>query len=772
MEPNNREIDMSDKCTVNGDCSPPENKRPSDFNHAKNIDDIATPSDLKFDEEFDFTDPEILEKRKEIEKCLENCDLIKLEDWQRLARSKGGLISDEYRRKIWPLLVGVTREEMTEPPSLEELSTHPEYNQVVLDVNRSLKRFPPGIPLARRLALQDQLTVLILRVILAYPHLNYYQGYHDVAITLLLVCGARAAFPLLARLSGGERAPLRPFMERTMRAAQHRLNYLQPALQRLNAPLADKLRRSVPPPPPPPTFPPLRPFMERTMRAAQHRLNYLQPALQRLNAPLADKLRRSVPPPPPSPHVPAAAPLHGAHDARGAAPPQLPAARAAAPQRPARRQAAQVSPPPPPSPHVPAAAPLHGAHDARGAAPPQLPAARAAAPQRPARRQAAQVSPPPPPLPPRSRRCAPSWSARCARRSTASTTCSPRCSASTPRSPTSCAGQSPPPPPSPHVPAAAPLHGAHDARGAAPPQLPAARAAAPQRPARRQAAQVSPPPPPSPHVPAAAPLHGAHDARGAAPPQLPAARAAAPQRPARRQAAQVSPPPPPTSPPLRPFMERTMRAAQHRLNYLQPALQRLNAPLADKLRRAGVGTMFALPWFLTWFGHSLPRYADVVRLYDYFLSAPALFPVYVTAALVAHREDDVLATDDDMASLHCMLSRLPDALPFEDILRAAQALHDAHPPEELEPDVIRLEAEEETQRRLDEERMKRRAAARASAGAGAGGVAGGGGGGWLAARVRRWVPARCRSRSARRYCLAACTVLLGVYVYYRPELWR
>lgn len=38
--------------------------------------------------------------------------------------------TDEYRRRIWPLLVGVTKEEMTEAPSLDELSTHPEYNQV------------------------------------------------------------------------------------------------------------------------------------------------------------------------------------------------------------------------------------------------------------------------------------------------------------------------------------------------------------------------------------------------------------------------------------------------------------------------------------------------------------------------------------------------------------------------------------------------------------------------------------------------------------------
>lgn len=60
-------------------------------------------------------------------------------------------------------------------PSLEELSSHPEYQQVVLDVNRSLKRFPPGIPYEQRVALQDQLTVLILRVIIKHPHLRYYQ---------------------------------------------------------------------------------------------------------------------------------------------------------------------------------------------------------------------------------------------------------------------------------------------------------------------------------------------------------------------------------------------------------------------------------------------------------------------------------------------------------------------------------------------------------------------------------------------------------------------
>jgi len=83
--------------------------------------------------------------------------------------------SDDLRRSVWPLLLGLDSDSYEQAPKLEELINHPEYNQVVLDVNRSLKRFPPGIPLQQRLALQDQLTVLILRVITKYPHLSYYQ---------------------------------------------------------------------------------------------------------------------------------------------------------------------------------------------------------------------------------------------------------------------------------------------------------------------------------------------------------------------------------------------------------------------------------------------------------------------------------------------------------------------------------------------------------------------------------------------------------------------
>ncbi|XP_053606412.1 TBC1 domain family member 20 isoform X2 [Plodia interpunctella] len=416
MESINSDADSGDNCNINGDCSPLAEKPAFDLNHTKNIDDISSPSELKFDKDEEIEDPEITEKRKHIETCIANPDVVRLDQWKEFATSKAGLICDEYRRVIWPLLVGVTKEEMTDPPSLDELSTHQEYSQVVLDVNRSLKRFPPGIPYEQRVALQDQLTVLILRVIIKYPHLKYYQGYHDVAITLLLVCGDRASFPLLCRLSRGPGAPLAPFMQLTMQPTQHLLNYMLPVIARAE---------------------------------------------------------RSV---------------------------------------------------------------------------------------------------------------------------------------------------------------------------------------------------------------------------------------------------------------------------------------------ADCLEKAGVGTMFALPWYLTWFGHSLNRYSDVVRLYDYFLCAPPLFPVYVTAAIVLYRAEEIYICDCDMAMLHCLLSRLPDDLPFEDILVTAKKLYEENDPEDLEAEVYALERREEEQRREEEEaRVRRReVAARAAAS--------------LPARLRRCVPRALRWPLSKGTVLAAATVLIGVYVYYRPDL--
>ena len=51
--------------------------------------------------------------------------------------------------------------------------------------------------------------------------------------------------------------------------------------------------------------------------------------------------------------------------------------------------------------------------------------------------------------------------------------------------------------------------------------------------------------------------------------------------------------------------------------------------------------MFALPWLLTWFAHSIDNCDTVIRLYDLFLASHCLMPVYFAAALILYRYDFV-----------------------------------------------------------------------------------------------------------------------------------
>lgn len=47
--------------------------------------------------------------------------------------------------------------------------------------------------------------------------------------------------------------------------------------------------------------------------------------------------------------------------------------------------------------------------------------------------------------------------------------------------------------------------------------------------------------------------------------------------------------------------------------------------------RAEVGTIFALSWLITWFGHVLSETKHTLRLYDFFLSSHPLMPIYLAA---------------------------------------------------------------------------------------------------------------------------------------------
>ncbi|XP_037731577.1 TBC1 domain family member 20 isoform X1 [Drosophila subpulchrella] len=184
-----------------------------------------------------------LRKRQEIEGLIEQSidQHLALDVLVKLSVTPHGLVNDHLRRILWPQLAGVDVNSLELAPALDKLQLHPEYNQVVLDVNRSLKRFPPGIPYEQRIALQDQLTVMILRVIHKYPNLRYYQGYHDVAVTFLLVVGEEIAYAIMEHLS---KTHFSECMQETMEATQRRLMFIWPVIKFENPELFKFLQRS------------------------------------------------------------------------------------------------------------------------------------------------------------------------------------------------------------------------------------------------------------------------------------------------------------------------------------------------------------------------------------------------------------------------------------------------------------------------------------------------------------------------------------------------
>jgi len=173
-----------------------------------------------------------------IEDALKICDKDKL---SQLAVSEGGLLCDEMRVKVWPKLLGINLLDTVTILSDEELSQHHEYNQVVLDVNRSLKRFPPGIDEKDRPLLQDQLTRLIVRVLVSQPSLHYYQGYHDVAITFLLVVGEQIGYQIMEKLSISH---LKQFMTPSMENTMGLLQLMYPIIRKSSPELHRHLMKS------------------------------------------------------------------------------------------------------------------------------------------------------------------------------------------------------------------------------------------------------------------------------------------------------------------------------------------------------------------------------------------------------------------------------------------------------------------------------------------------------------------------------------------------
>lgn len=178
-----------------------------------------------------------LNKCKDIENALlaQPVDVATL---RKLAISPGGLVTQEYRCKVWPYLLNVSDCASERPKNVRE---HSDYRQVCLDVERSGNRFPKDMSHDVKEKLQQQLIDLILSVLSKHSELFYYQGYHDICITFLFVCGEELSFPLVEKLSTYH---LRDFMVRTMDNTTNILNYLFPLLERCKPEFVQYMKKS------------------------------------------------------------------------------------------------------------------------------------------------------------------------------------------------------------------------------------------------------------------------------------------------------------------------------------------------------------------------------------------------------------------------------------------------------------------------------------------------------------------------------------------------
>uniref|UniRef100_A0A671S6H4 TBC1 domain family member 20 n=1 Tax=Sinocyclocheilus anshuiensis TaxID=1608454 RepID=A0A671S6H4_9TELE len=170
-----------------------------------------------------------------------NSDPVDIETLRRAAVSEGGLLTDDIRRKVWPKLLSINVYNLPAKPSKDVREDHKDYRQVVLDVRRSMRRFPKGMRVDEREVLQEQLIDIILDVLRRNPQLHYYQGYHDIVVTFLLVVGEKMTIAIMEKLSNHH---LRDFMDPTMDSTKHILNYLMPILERVDRELHDFMIRS------------------------------------------------------------------------------------------------------------------------------------------------------------------------------------------------------------------------------------------------------------------------------------------------------------------------------------------------------------------------------------------------------------------------------------------------------------------------------------------------------------------------------------------------
>lgn len=141
-------------------------------------------------------------------------------------------VPDEVRKILWPKMLKLPIEFASSVENLDNVHLNLEdevYQQILKDVARSRGHMPDNATEDLILKFQTELTQLICWVLSRHSDLSYYQGYNDVAATVLLVMGLQQGLHVLEKLT---LMHLKRFMEKTMERVNQELFYIYALLDR------------------------------------------------------------------------------------------------------------------------------------------------------------------------------------------------------------------------------------------------------------------------------------------------------------------------------------------------------------------------------------------------------------------------------------------------------------------------------------------------------------------------------------------------------------
>ena len=133
---------------------------------------------------------------------------------------------------------------------------------------------------------------------------------------------------------------------------------------------------------------------------------------------------------------------------------------------------------------------------------------------------------------------------------------------------------------------------------------------------------------------------------------------------------------------IRDFMLPSLSASLAHLRLLPAILYSVDPKLCHHL--SGTQPFFALAATLTLYAHEIEDYGEIARLFDFLLAHEAAVSLYLFAAIILSRRDELFEIPaDEPEILHFTLSKIPKSLDFENLIQEAMHLFKEHPPEHL-----------------------------------------------------------------------------------------